>query len=78
MAGEVGTHGFTEGSEKGSLTEALEKLEAFELVLDRILHLGKTQLDPGRVQRVVELADSVGCGDVDARDRLCRDDEPAA
>ena len=75
--GEIGTHGFTEGCEKGSLAEALEKLEAFELVLDRILHLGETQLDPSGVQRVVELADSVGCGDVDACDGLCRDDEPA-
>ena len=76
-AGEIGIHGFTEGCEKGLLAEALEKLEAFELVLDWILHLCETQLDPGGVQRVLELADSVGRGDVDAGDRLCCDDEPA-
>ena len=77
MAGEIGTHGFIDGSEKGVLTQAREHLEAFELVLDRILHLGEAQLDSSVVQRVVELADRVGRGDVDARDRLRRDHEPA-
>ena len=69
----VGAHRFAERREEGLFAEAREEPEALQLVLDRILHLGETQLDTGGVQGVVELADGIGRGDVDARDRLRRD-----
>ena len=77
MGREVGAHRFAEGREEGLFAEAREESEALQLVLDRILHLGETQLDAGGVQGVVELADGIGCRDVDAGDRLSRDHQPA-
>ena len=76
MSRKVGAHCFAEGREEGSFAEAREELEALQLVLDRILHLGETQFDTRGMQGIVELADGIGCGDVDARDPFCRDDEP--
>jgi len=76
MSREVDAHRVAEGREEGLVAEAREEPEALQLVFDRILYLGETQLDAGGAQGVIELADGIGCGDVDARDRFCRDDEP--
>ena len=54
-----------------------EKPESLQLVLDGILHLGKAQLDAGRVQGFVQLGQHVGGGDVHAGDRFRRNDQPA-
>ena len=77
MDREIGAHRFAESYEEGLFAEALEEPEAFQLVHDGILHLSKTQFDAGGVQGFVKLADSIGCCDVDAGDRFCRDHEPA-
>ena len=50
MSREVGAYRFAEGREEGLFAEAREEPEALQLVLDRILHLGETQLDTGGVQ----------------------------
>jgi len=56
MSRAVGAHRFAEGHEEGLLAEAREEPDALQLVLDRILYLGETQLDASSVQSVVELA----------------------
>src|ERR1700751_3880189 len=76
MSRQESAHGFAEGREEGLLAQARKESEALQLVLDRILHLGETQLDSGGAQGVVEFGKRVACGDVDARDRLRRDHEP--
>src|SRR2546430_11009131 len=45
---------------------------SLELVLDRILHLRKAQLDAGGMQGVIQLGDGIGRGDIDARDKIGR------
>ena len=57
MGFEIAAHGFAERREERLLAEAREEPEALQLVLDRILHLGKAQLDARGVQGVVELAE---------------------
>src|SRR5215468_9928952 len=56
MGRTVGACRFAQGRKEGVFAEAREEPEALQLVLDRILHLGKAQLDAGGVQGVVELA----------------------
>jgi hypothetical protein len=51
---DLGTHRFTERRAEGLLAASLP------LVFDRILALGKAQLDTCRVQGIVEIADDVG------------------
>ena len=41
-------------------TEALEQPEAFQLVLDRVLHFGEPQLDARLTQGLLELGEHVG------------------
>src|SRR6516162_1757097 len=77
MDGQVGAHRFAKGREKVFLAEARKQPKALQLVLDRILHLGKAELDAGSVQCIVKLADNISSGDVNTRDRLSRDHEPA-
>src|SRR5215813_1704325 len=74
---EVGAHCFAERREEAPLAEPRKEPETLQLVLDRILHLGEAQLDACRVQGVVELADDVGGGHVDAGNRLGRYHQPA-
>src|SRR5215471_18514160 len=73
----VGAHCLAESREESLFPETCEESETLHLVLDRILHLGETQLDVGSVESVVELIESIGRGDVNAGDRLRRDYEPA-
>ena len=47
MSREVDAHRFAEGREEGLVAEAREEPEALQLVFDRILYLGETQLDAG-------------------------------
>ena len=66
-----------ERREEVLFAEPREELEALQLVFDRILHFSKAQLDACRVQGVVELADDVSGGHIDAGDRLGRYHQPA-
>src|SRR4051794_21419718 len=59
-----------------ALAELREQSEPLELVLHGVLELGKAQRDAHRVQLIVQLRDHIACGDVDAGDRLCSDDQP--
>src|SRR4051794_23312289 len=59
-----------------ALAELCEQSEPLDLVLYRILELGKAQRDAPRVQSIVQLRDHIACSDVDTRDRLRSDDQP--
>src|SRR5262245_34245598 len=76
MGLEVDVYRFADRREEVLLAELHEELKALQLVFDRILHLGEAQLDACRVQGVVELADDIGSGHVDAGDRLGRNHQP--
>ena len=45
---EVGVDGCADRGEEAAIAESLEKAEALQLVLDRVLELGKEHLDAGR------------------------------
>ena len=45
MASEIRLHRFLNGRDEGSFSEAGKESKAFQLVFDRILHLGKVQFD---------------------------------
>jgi hypothetical protein len=77
MAGAIGTHGFTEGREKGLLTEAREKLEAFELVLDRDPSSRRSTTRSSGVS--VSSSSQIASAAVTSMlvTGSCRDDEPA-
>ena len=77
MRREIDTHRFAHGCEESLLTQTRQELEASQLVLHRILHLGEAQFNACGAERVIELAERVACGDVDAGDRLCGDHDPA-
>src|SRR5579864_190356 len=70
MSCAVGAHRLADSCEEGMFTEAREEPKTFQLVLDRIFHLGETQRNSCGVQDVVKFANSIGCGDVDACDRF--------
>src|ERR1700746_213756 len=53
MRRKVGIHRFAESCKEGLFAKAREESEAFQLVLDRILHLCKAQFDAGGVQGVI-------------------------
>ena len=74
---QIGADGRADRREEELFAEACEKSEALQLVLDRVLQLGKAQLDARRVQGLVQFGQHVGGGDVDAGDRLGGDDQPA-
>jgi Sigma-54 interaction domain len=74
---EIAANRFLDRCKEGLLAEAREESEALQLVLHRVLHLGKAHLDTRGVKRLVELANDVARGDVDAGDGLGRYDEPA-
>ena len=68
--------GGADGREEERLADPIEQSKPIQLVLRRVLELGKAELCPPFAQSVVELDQKVGGGDVDARDRFGRDDEP--
>src|SRR5262249_51489568 len=76
MTREVGTYRFIDCCKERFVAKACKKPKAFQLILDWVLHLCKTQLDTSGVQFVVELADRIRRSDVDTRDRLCCDHDP--
>src|SRR3954447_21214914 len=57
MLSEVGVDGGAHGGMEAGRAEALEQLEALQLVLDRILHLGEPQLDARIPQGLLELGE---------------------
>src|SRR3954462_4336732 len=69
-------NGCAERRKEEALAELREQSEPLELVLYGILELGKAQRDTHRMQRIVQLRDHIAGGDVDAGDRLRRDDQP--
>src|SRR5262245_11695700 len=73
---EIGAHSLTNGCEGVLAAEPRREPEAFQLVFDRILHLGKAQLDALGMQCIIELGNRVRGRDVDTGDGLSRDDEP--
>jgi len=77
MCREVVADCLAERGKERLLTEVRVKPKALQLVLDRILHLGKFHLDARGAQRVVEFGDGIGGGDVDTGNRLGRHNKPA-
>src|SRR5208337_4456350 len=77
MAAQVGHHGFAKRRIERLGAESREEPEALQLVLYRILHLSKAQLDALSVQTVVKLRHDVRGSDIDARHRLRRYHDPA-
>src|SRR3954471_1042754 len=73
---EVTGNGDADCRKEEALAELCEQSEPLELVLYGILELGKAQRDAHRMQRIVQLRDHIARGDVDACDRLRRDDQP--
>src|SRR5262245_57700046 len=74
---QVTGNGCAKGWEKVTLPELRQQFKSLQLVLYRIFQLGKTELDTLRVQNFVQFGDGVAGGNVDAGDRLCRDNQPA-
>src|SRR6478736_2576238 len=62
--------------EEGVFAESCEQAELLQLILYRVFHFGKAELDAGGMQSVIELAECVGGSDIDAGHRLCRHHNP--
>src|SRR5262245_56267542 len=60
MSSDVGANRFLDGGKETLFAEVCQEAEALQLVLHRILHLGKTHLDARGVQRLVEFAHRIG------------------
>src|SRR4029077_19296716 len=77
VALEVAANGGTDGGTEEPFANLREKPESLKFVLYGIFEFGKAQLDSRFVQCHIQLLEGVGCGDVHAGDRLCRNDHPA-
>ena len=73
---DVGIDRGADGREEGILAELVQQAVAAEPVLDRVLHLGETQLEPGR-RRSPRSTRACPPQSYRIRDRLGRDDDPA-
>src|SRR5262245_27426788 len=76
MSRQVLAHRLTDRREECVLAEPTEQAKSLELVFNRVFHLGEAQFDVDRLQGLIEVADCVGGGNIDARDRLGRYDDP--
>src|SRR6187399_1074978 len=76
MTLEVAGNGCAYGRKEELFAKLCEQPEPLQLVLYRILELGKAKLDAHRLQRMVQLGDCITCGDVDIGDRFRCDDQP--
>ena len=73
MSFEITVHGLLDGWKK-DLFEPRKKPEAPQLILDRVLKLGKAQLDAILVQSLVQFLEEIGRCDVNAGQGFGRDD----
>jgi hypothetical protein len=76
VALEVAADGGIDGGKEKPFANLREKPESLEFVLYRIFEFGKAQLNSRPVQGLMQFLEGVGCGDVHAGDRLCRNDHP--
>src|SRR5262245_29234575 len=74
---EITRNRHSDGWEEELLTKLCEQAKSLQLVLHRILQFGKTQLDPLRMQCLIQFGNHVAGGDVHAGHRLRCNDQPA-
>src|SRR6516162_9537626 len=76
VALEVAADRGTNGREKGIFAKPREQPEALELVFYRVFEFGEAQLGSSFVQSGIQFGEGIGCGDLDASDRFCSNDQP--